>query len=937
MRYRMFVMCCAFSCAFSLSAAYGQEDAPDLAFDSAVAAIGQDATAKGALEEECLSTLKSSDEWADLYRAVRILSVIGTEKSVPVLSEMLVKLEQSHLARIALELIPGEEASAALRDALTKAPEKEAIGIASSLGVRKDSGAVSVLADLAAGDQEGLAQAALAALGHISGKKATEVLKSHILDQNRERAAVAAEALLVALEEAESDTETTAGVYESLLEKSWPDRIRAGAFMRILEEDTEKAVSHILEMVYSNDLFLRSVALASAISLKSGDLVGQLVEELPSLAEDVQARLIESLGKREEGIAEKTLHQFLHSPSEAVRIEAAKALGNNGTSASIAPLAEMIARAEGRTEKNVAAETLRRLKGKDVDAALVDYLSNAPLAARPEIIEVLAQRDVKEAVITLIAHTRIDGCAPAAFQALAKLADVDQVPVLLGLLTVLDGDKGRPEAENAAVALCRKAQEKDAGIEIRSAVYGDWPDGAYADVTDKVKQAVQDGTFSIIAQNADYGDPAPNIVKKLHLEYLERGVVKQKTVSEGATMNLASDMLPLQVFEMIKGNLLATTDANAQLSFLKVLSRLGDPTTFSLVQEYLEHSDPRVVDGAVRAVAAWPTVQALDTLVDLTQGSGEAAQQSIAFRGAVRLLRLGEISQEKTLECYKSLITAAKNTAERKLLLSGLGETGNIEAISLITALAKTEDLQAEADAALGRIKEKVGEEAFNKAMNPGGAAPLITGKFVSIFDGKTLDGWSGNPQYCRVEDGCIVLETKNADELEHNTFLSWNVEELEDFEIMFQYRIDSEWANSGIQIRSEYFSDEQFRVRGYQADISNEDWVTGLCYEEGGRQFLAYRGEKSVVTDDGVQSERFADQKALGDYIYPHDWNQYHVIVKGDTFVSRINGHTMHEVTDHSSVAKRRGIIAFQIHKGPPMKVLFKDVKVKKLEPASN
>ncbi|HOH43559.1 MAG TPA: HEAT repeat domain-containing protein, partial [Candidatus Hydrogenedentes bacterium] len=349
MRYRMFVMCCAFSCAFSLSAAYGQEDAPDLAFDSAVAAIGQDATAKGALEEECLSTLKSSDEWADLYRAVRILSVIGTEKSVPVLSEMLVKPERSHLARIALELIPGEEASAVLRDALTKAPEKEAIGIASSLGVRKDSGAVSVLADLAAGDQEGLAQAALAALGHISGKKATEVLKSHILDQNRERAAVAAEALLVALEEAESDTETIAGVYESLLEKSWPDRIRAGAFMRILEEDTEKAVSHILEMVYSNDLFLRSVALASAISLKSGDLVGQLVEELPSLAEDVQARLIESLGKREEGIAEKTLHQFLHSPSEAVRIEAAKALGNNGTSASIAPLAEMIARAEGRT------------------------------------------------------------------------------------------------------------------------------------------------------------------------------------------------------------------------------------------------------------------------------------------------------------------------------------------------------------------------------------------------------------------------------------------------------------------------------------------------------------------------------------------------------------------------------------------------------------
>ena len=77
-----------------------------------------------------------------------------------------------------------------------------------------------------------------------------------------------------------------------------------------------------------------------------------------------------------------------------------------------------------------------------------------------------------------------------------------------------------------------------------------------------------------------------------------------------------------------------------------------------------------------------------------------------------------------------------------------------------------------------------------------------------------------------------------------------------------------------------------------------------------------------------------FADENALKDYIYPDDWNEYEVHVRGNKFYVRINGHKMHEVTDDSPEARRSGVIAFQLHAGPPMKIRIKDVMIKRVAP---
>lgn len=207
-----------------------------------------------------------------------------------------------------------------------------------------------------------------------------------------------------------------------------------------------------------------------------------------------------------------------------------------------------------------------------------------------------------------------------------------------------------------------------------------------------------------------------------------------------------------------------------------------------------------------------------------------------------------------------------------------------------------------------------------------------VENKFTPIFNGKNLEGWDGEEKLWRVEDGMLVGETTKENPTPKNTFLIWEDGEVEDFELKFKYRYTSEKANSGIQVRSERL--EGYVVRGYQPDIADVDWITGIHYEERGRGILARRGQKAVFHADGSKDvTRFAEEKDLAKHINGrNEWNDYHVIGRGNTIITKINGQKMHEVVDDSPKARPSGIIAFQLHAGPPMTLHFKDIELKHL-----
>lgn len=211
------------------------------------------------------------------------------------------------------------------------------------------------------------------------------------------------------------------------------------------------------------------------------------------------------------------------------------------------------------------------------------------------------------------------------------------------------------------------------------------------------------------------------------------------------------------------------------------------------------------------------------------------------------------------------------------------------------------------------------------------GKAPFLQADegFRPIFDGKTLDGWTGEPGRWRVEDGHIIGEWTEGNQPKENTFLIWEGGQPADFELRFRFKFDSQRGNSGIQIRSERLHDHV--VRGYQPDIATESWVTGVAYEERGRAQLARRGERTVIDRDGHRTtERFADEDELGKLFDLHEWTEYHVIAVGNRITIKINGHLMSELVDDAPEARRSGILAFQLHRGTPMKIRFADVELK-------
>ena len=203
---------------------------------------------------------------------------------------------------------------------------------------------------------------------------------------------------------------------------------------------------------------------------------------------------------------------------------------------------------------------------------------------------------------------------------------------------------------------------------------------------------------------------------------------------------------------------------------------------------------------------------------------------------------------------------------------------------------------------------------------------------FTSIFDGKSLDGWVGDPKLWSVEDDAITGKTTDEEPIEYNSFIRWANGEVDDFELKLQYRIFN--GNSGIQIRS-FEAAKPFSIGGYQADFEAGERWSGTNYGEQFRGILAKRGEKTEIGEDGKPTVvgSLGKTEELQKVIRKEDWNDYHIIARGNHFVFKINDTVMSEVTDNDTDMRRRvGLLAFQLHKGPAMKVQFRNIRLKRL-----
>jgi hypothetical protein len=225
-------------------------------------------------------------------------------------------------------------------------------------------------------------------------------------------------------------------------------------------------------------------------------------------------------------------------------------------------------------------------------------------------------------------------------------------------------------------------------------------------------------------------------------------------------------------------------------------------------------------------------------------------------------------------------------------------------------------------------------------------------GGYERIFDGKTLDNWKGDPAYWRVEDGCLVGVVTPETLLKRNTFIIWQGKMPENFEIKVEYKV-SDQGNSGINYRSEPVEGLPYALRGYQADLNGHNDYTGSNYEERRRTTLAARGQRVVLPSlaeaDSLQRHIRDNQwlpkiveGSLGNAdsllaaIKVNDWNEYHIVVRGNHLQHYVNGILMSDVTDNDTVNRRfDGMLGVQVHVGPPMRIAYRNFRLKKLLPA--
>ncbi|NQU21833.1 MAG: DUF1080 domain-containing protein [Candidatus Nealsonbacteria bacterium] len=182
---------------------------------------------------------------------------------------------------------------------------------------------------------------------------------------------------------------------------------------------------------------------------------------------------------------------------------------------------------------------------------------------------------------------------------------------------------------------------------------------------------------------------------------------------------------------------------------------------------------------------------------------------------------------------------------------------------------------------------------------------------FTPLFDGKTFEGWKGNLDAFRIEDGAIAGGSLK-ERVPRNEFLT-TAKEYGDFELRMKFKLLGGGVNAGVQIRSRRVPDHHEMI-GYQADLGNGYW--GCLYDESRR--------RKVLAGP--------DPKDRNTHVKKDDWNQYVIRCTGKRIQLWINGHQTVDYTEPDEKIEQTGLIGLQIHGGPPTEAWYKDITIKEL-----
>jgi HEAT repeat protein len=647
----------------------------------------------------------------------------------------------------------------------------------------------------------------------------------------------------------------------------------------------------------------------------------------------------------------------LPNPSRQVRVAALSGAIRSRGANGIPLLVEAI-----RTESYVpVADAIRismDMPGVEVTKALAGELAQANPEKQLLLLQTLGNRGDATAVSAVVplaqngpANRRV-----VAIRSLVQLGNSSSLPVLVALLrdpettvssaaqTGLIGFPGK-DADTAVVGLLN---EPDARIRIL-AIEAVAQRRIITAVPDLLRSAgdadasVAGASFKALGELGEVAE-IPGVVNAL----LE---TKALTAGETALTAICARQPDPTVCtdKLLPG--LAKAKGEPKLALLRTLGTLGGPPALAAVRAAATDADESVKETAWRALCDWPTVDVLPDLAQITKSTADTKFKSLALRGQLRLIPMQTVTVPQQVAQVKELLPMIKQMQEERLALSTLGGLHSAESLALVMSYLTNEGLKEEASVAAVAIGEKIVAshptevaEAMQQIQTNnnqlGGRVQQLLARvpesarnvgFTPMFNGKDLTGWNGKPGWWTVEDGALTSESTTEKPCKECNYLIWDGGQPADFELQADFKL-SRSANSGIQIRSETRPD--WDTYGYQADMTGDGELVGFVYHHS-RGLIAGRGEKAVFAADGMKTvERVGESAELLKQFKPGDWNTYRVVSRGPEITLFINGVLMCQITDHHATqAPTRGIIALQMHPGPPMKVQFKNLRLKELK----
>ena len=395
----------------------------------------------------------------------RMLRRAGSPRCVPALAKLLADEKLSHMARFALQHLPGEEAATALRTAMGRLSGDLKIGMITSVGARRDPKAVPALAKLVSARDAGLARAAIAALGDIASAEAAKTLAGATVPAAHRTAA--ADAYLRCADRMLADGETAgaAAIYREMSAAAKPKMIRIAALRGTVLAEKEKAVDTLIALTADKDIDLKRAAGQFLIEMPGPAATKAVAAKLASMPADGQVMLLDVLTARKDTAAAPQVAALVGSKDEGVRVAVMKALGVLGDASSVPVLVK--AAAAGGPVGDAATGSLNQLKGEGVGEAIAKLLDSTDPVVRAGAIGVLTARADRTMAPAMVkaARDRDENIRKVAIKGLAAAAGEEQLGDIVALLTAAKSDSERSGLESALAA----AAGRTADVEARAA------------------------------------------------------------------------------------------------------------------------------------------------------------------------------------------------------------------------------------------------------------------------------------------------------------------------------------------------------------------------------------------------------------------------------------------------------------------------------------